>query len=495
MTPTAAPGPATGLSTAGTGYTTGVESRTATGTIGGRYRIRGLLGEGGMARVLDAFDDRLERPVAVKVLRPETEVLLGMRKRFQQEARLSARLIHPNIVAVLDYGEDHASSYLVMERLPGTTLRDEMARGPMAVPRLVLVMTETLAALAAAHKFGVLHRDVKPSNILLQDDGHTKLSDFGIAKSLDLASGGETWTDDMTLTGVILGTPGYLAPERRAGHPATAQSDLYSVGAVLVEAFTGRRAHTGAILTDTLPPRLRDVAGRALATDPDQRFPSAEAMLHALRPSWPNAVAASPLPTERLAPVPVATLPLPSVLAPAPPDGATLHRTPPVGGLTPPRRARRRRLFLAALVAAALLVSLVLLAGRGRPTGPTAGATSHHAAHRGDPEGTAIRQLATSLAGAGQPGDRALAGALDATAGQRPGPRRTASAENALSLAQVLLAGGGLTPVQYQDVVTTLQPTGAAVPTTTTTTTAPPLPARGPGHSHHGAGDGQDQQG
>ena len=269
-----------------------------------------------MARVFDAFDDRLERPVAVKLLRPETGALPGMRKRFQQEARLAARLIHPNIVAVLDYGEDHASSYLVMERLPGTTLRDEMARWPMSAARVVLVMTETLAALAAAHKFGVLHRDIKPSNILLQDDGHTKISDFGIAKSVDILTGAEVLTDDMTLTGMILGTPGYLAPERRSGHPATAQSDIYSVGAVLVEALTGRRAPPGAMPTDGLPPRLADVARRALATDPNRRFPSADAMLHALRPPRPSTVA-PPVPTEQVAPTPLVTLPLPAVPAAA----------------------------------------------------------------------------------------------------------------------------------------------------------------------------------
>ena len=99
--------------------------------IGGRYRLRGLLGEGGMARVFDGFDERLERPVAVKILRPQTLALPGMRKRFQQEARIAARLIHPNIVAVLDYGEDDSASYLVMERLPGTTLRDEIVTGPL----------------------------------------------------------------------------------------------------------------------------------------------------------------------------------------------------------------------------------------------------------------------------------------------------------------------------------------------------------------------------
>src|SRR6185437_9540013 len=118
------------------------------------YRIAGLLGEGGMARVYDAFDERLERPVAVKVLRAETQSIAGMRRRFQQEALIAARLIHPHIVAVLDFGEEGATSYLVMERLPGTTLRDEIvARGPLSARRAELVVSETLSALSAAHKF------------------------------------------------------------------------------------------------------------------------------------------------------------------------------------------------------------------------------------------------------------------------------------------------------------------------------------------------------
>ena len=132
--------------------------------------------------MFDAFDARLERRVALKVLRLETEALPGMRQRFQQEARIAAHLVHPNIVAVLDYGEDRSTSYLVMERLPGTTLRDEILRGPLALPRLLQVVTETLAALDAAHRFGVLHRDVKPSNILLTEDGHAKITDFGIGE-------------------------------------------------------------------------------------------------------------------------------------------------------------------------------------------------------------------------------------------------------------------------------------------------------------------------
>ena len=217
-----------------------METSAAQGTIGGRYRLCGLLGEGGMARVFDAFDERLERPVAIKILRPQTLALPGMRTRFQREARIAAQLTHPNIVAILDYGEDHFASYLVMERLPGATLRDEIAGGPLTSQRVMLVVSETLGALAAAHRFGVVHRDIKPSNILLQEDGHTKIADFGIAKTFDVGADAGQLADDITLTGVVLGTPGYLAPERRSGRPATVQSDLYSVGAVMVEALTGR---------------------------------------------------------------------------------------------------------------------------------------------------------------------------------------------------------------------------------------------------------------
>ena len=474
-----------------------MESRTATGTVGGRYRISGVLGEGGMARVFDAFDDRLERPVAVKILRPETEALPGMRQRFQQEARLAARLIHPHIVAVLDYGEDDTLSYLVMERLPGTTLRDEIARGPLVTSRVLLVVTEALTALVAAHKFGVLHRDVKPSNILLQDDGHTKITDFGIAKTVDAWTGAEGMTEDLTLTGVVLGTPGYLAPERRSGHPATAQSDVYSVGAVMVEALTGRRAAPGVPPTEELPPTLRDIARRALATQPSQRFGSAVEMLHALRPPRPTVVAAPHAATQPMTPGTAVTLPV-ALAAPWAVPGST---TPPQGPrprrpvpLPPHPRGRRRRrlMWTAGAVTLALAAILfVLLTSGSQPSGPTAGATSHQVSHT-DSVGKAIKALAGALAGAGLPGDRALASGLDETAFQHPGTGRVAAAQNALSLAEVLLAGGGITPAQYQDVVNTLLPAGATVPTTTTTTTTiPPQPAAAHHGPHHG-GDGGD---
>ncbi len=487
------------------GYTTGVEARAAAGIIGGRYRISGLLGEGGMARVFDAFDDRLERSVAVKILRPEIESLPGMRTRFQQEARIAARLVHPNIVAVLDFGEDGSTSYLVMERLPGTTLRDEIVHGPLALPRVRFVIAEALAALAAAHARGVLHRDIKPSNILLQGDGHTKIADFGIAKSFDTHSLAHPVSDDLTLTGVVLGTPGYLAPERRTGGSATVQSDLFAVGAMMVEAVTGRRAVPGGRGAEDLPPPLRDVACRALAVDPHDRFPSARAMWQALGSSETAPRPARPLPgTPATATGPIAPPPTPAVTA--------VQRRP--GPVPPgePRRRRRRRsraLVVAACAAAATLVAAVVLLAHhgGPPSVPAASATSHNVAlaqsKRSDTEGAAISAVATSLAGGDLPGDGAMAHALDTTAAQRPGPNRQASAEQALSLAGVLLSGGGITPGQYLDVVNVLQPTGATVPTTTVpsttvpSTTVPTAPAPSPlgflfgGHHHdHGGGPG-----
>ena len=466
-----------------------MEARAVIGRVGGRYRLDALLGEGGMARVFDSFDERLERPVAVKILRPETDALPGMRKRFQQEARISARLVHPNIVAVLDYGEDGAASYLVMERLPGRTLRDEIARGPMPPERLAALMTDTLSALAAAHRFGVLHRDIKPSNILLDDDGHARITDFGIAKSFDNLAVSDA-TSDMTITGVVLGTPGYLAPERRAGHSATVQSDLYSVGAVMVEALSGRRLMPGVDHAGDLPADLRTIATRALDIDPRQRFSSAEEMLHALRdrerPSALGAaVAAVTEPTGHA-----------TAVLPAPP-GTSMLQSGPVGS---PRATRRwRRALLpggAALVVLVLLLLFLLTRGQPAPAhGSATAATSrttavHHkdTAAR-DPQATAIRQLATSLAGGGLPGDAALASSLDATAAAKVGAARETAAETTLTLAGVLYAGGGISGTQFQDVATVLQPTGATVPTTTVPTT-PPAPKGDQGPAHHHGGDG-----
>jgi serine/threonine-protein kinase len=477
-----------------------VETRTAP-LIGGRYRIDGLLGEGGMARVFGAFDERLERPAAVKILRAETRALPGMRQRFQQEALIAARLLHPHIVAVLDFGEDHASSYLVMERLPGTTLRDEIiARGPLSPPRVLLVMAETLDALAAAHARGVLHRDIKPSNILLEQDGHTKITDFGIAKSFDIRTDPAPPADDMTMTGVVLGTPGYLSPERRAGSPATVQSDLYAVGAVMVEALTGQRLGPEPAPVEQLPASLRGVARRAMATDPRDRFASANDMWQSLRTAAGGSGPAPQLPGAQRT---VATAsPAPRRPAPGVPGTAILTAPHPRRPRDRRARTRRRRVVVAAVLVAALAVTLsAVLWGGTQPTGPAASAAKHHARTQAltrpdrqpiDTEGSAITALATSLGDGGLPGDGALASALQETAAQAPGAARQASAQQALSLAGVLLDGGGISPGQYQDVVNVLQPTGA---TTTTTTNAPSRPFQTPIFGGHGHGHDRGYQG
>ena len=460
-----------------------------------------------MARVFDAFDERLERRAAVKILRAETRALPGMRQRFQQEALIAARLAHPHIVAVLDFGEDHTSSYLVMERLPGNTLRDEIvARGPLSTQRVMLVTAETLDALAAAHAHSVLHRDIKPSNILLQQNGHTKITDFGIAKSLDVRTQPTPLTDDMTMAGVVLGTPGYLAPERRSGQPATVQSDLYAVGAVMVEALTGRRPGPGPAPMDELTPPLRGIARRAMAMNPRDRFTSANEMAQSLR-TTAGAAGPAQLRTRAHHPIP-ATIPAVSARRPTPEQSPAILAAPrprrPRDGRA---RARRRRFVAATVVVLAVALALFVTLWDGtEPTGPAASSAQHvrtQSLTRPDPkptdaEASAITALATALAEGGLPGDGVLASALQGTAAEPPGTARQASAQQVLSLAGVLFGGGGITSGQYQDVSNVLIQTGA----TTTTTTAVSLPAQPfqtpnlGGHGHdHDRGDGGPDQG
>jgi serine/threonine protein kinase len=296
--------------------------------LGGRYRVGAVLGRGGMAEVYDAIDERLGRSVAVKVLRPELAANPAIRRRFESEARAAARLSHPNVVAVYDTGEDAGTPYIVMERLPGETLADRMAAGPVEVGWLRRVAGDVLAALAAAHAAGIIHRDIKPGNILTAPDGGAKVADFGIAKSVE-ADG----TGAETATNMLVGTPAYLAPERIDGRPATFRSDLYAVGVVLYEALTGRKPFAGATplavahavrsgvvtpiadLRPDLDPTLAAVVNRAMAPAPERRFATAAEMRAALEggdltvvvagpPQPPEPTLVAPLPVEP--PMPVA---------------------------------------------------------------------------------------------------------------------------------------------------------------------------------------------
>ncbi len=262
--------------------------------IGGRYECGPVIGRGGMAEVRAGRDTRLDRPVAIKLLRAVMDHQPVVRRRFETEARIAARLVHPNVVTVFDSGEGRSGPFIVMERLPGSTLRDRIARGPMPVPEVRSVAVQVLAAMGAAHAAGIVHRDIKPGNILLGRDGQWKVADFGIAKIAE-----RQITDD-TVTGLVIGTPAYLAPERFFGADATVEADLYSLGAVLYESLTGRKPlqapSTGAwatIASTTVPAPLRAVCPeadaalanaveRCLTKDPDERFPSAAAMTAAL---------------------------------------------------------------------------------------------------------------------------------------------------------------------------------------------------------------------
>ncbi len=188
-----------------------------------------------MAEVRDGWDRRLGRPVAVKLLYPSVGTQPDTRRRFATEARAAAVVNHPHVVAVHDTGVHRGRHYIVLERLPGQNLADVLARsGPLPAGQVRAIMRDVLSALGAAHRRGVLHRDVKPANILFTPHGGVKIADFGVAKSPDTPQ---------TLTNRVFGTMAYLPADRIAGRPATPSDDLYALGVVAYEALTGRRAY------------------------------------------------------------------------------------------------------------------------------------------------------------------------------------------------------------------------------------------------------------
>ncbi|HET6967643.1 MAG TPA: serine/threonine-protein kinase [Ornithinibacter sp.] len=201
--------------------------------LGDRYSLSTRIASGGMGDVWEADDTVLSRQVAVKVLRPGTDEEVFAR-RFRSEALYSANLCHANIATVFDYGEEGTLAYLVMELVPGEPLSALVQReGALEPAQVRAIMGQAALALGAAHEAGVVHRDVKPANILVTPEGTVKLTDFGIARAID-GSG-------QTQTGEVLGTPHYLSPEQALGEPATGASDLYALGIVAHEMLTGRR--------------------------------------------------------------------------------------------------------------------------------------------------------------------------------------------------------------------------------------------------------------
>ena len=271
--------------------------------IEGRYRITGVLGEGGVGVVYSAADLRLPREVAIKVLQGRFADHASLRGRFDREARALAGLAHPNIVQVSDYGTIDGKPFVVMEKLEGRTLRELIDRGPIDPDRALAITRQLLRGLSYAHSHGLVHRDIKPGNIFLQRiDANTdlvKILDFGFAKFIS----GKEAADDPNLSqeGIVFGTPSYLAPEQATGATTGAQVDIYSTGVVLFEMLAGKKPFEGSLLdvvrahlTARVPkistvnrmrretPDLRRLLERAMAKRPEDRFHNASTFLHAI---------------------------------------------------------------------------------------------------------------------------------------------------------------------------------------------------------------------
>ena len=292
-----------------------------TGQSLGRYHILEPLGEGGMATVYKAFDTRLEREVAVKIIRMDlfgSSVLKRILARFEREAKSLARLNHSNIVTVIDYGEQDGKPYLVMPYIAGGTLKDRLGR-PMPWQDAAKILLSVARGLAYAHQRGIVHRDVKPSNILITESGDPLLTDFGIAKLLE-GEDGQT----LTGTGVGIGTPEYMAPEQGLGKEIDGRADLYALGIVFYELLTGRKPYTADTpmavvlkhVTDPLPrptqfaPELPDAVEKlilkTLAKQPEDRHASMDDFVRALETlleARPGAEKASPAAPAPLPPV------------------------------------------------------------------------------------------------------------------------------------------------------------------------------------------------
>ena len=266
---------------------------------GGRYRVERELGHGGMASVYLARDEELERPVALKILAAHLASEPGFYERFVREARMAARLSHPNIVQVFDAGEEDERPFIVMEYVPGRTLAEEIReRGKLDAARVVDLALQVCGALELAHASGLVHRDVKPQNLLLRDDGVVKIADFGIARAAEATK--------LTQIGSILGTAAYLAPEQAAGEPVTAAADIYSLGVVLYELLSGQTPYEFKSLAElvvkqreepipplreadpSVPERLEAVVMRCLARNPDYRPRSASELAHELAAASPE---------------------------------------------------------------------------------------------------------------------------------------------------------------------------------------------------------------
>jgi serine/threonine-protein kinase len=357
--------------------------------VQGKYEIKRLLGKGGMGAVFLAHDLTLEREVAIKVLPPDFSTDPQVIKRFQQEAKTAAKLDHTNIIPIFRVESEEGLNYFVMKYISGTSLEDVLeSKQPLTYDYVQRILWEAACALGHAHSRGVVHRDVKPANIMFDHDGRVMLTDFGISKALQSASG-------LTGTGMIIGTPHYMAPEQAKGQPVDGRADQYSLGVVGYRLlagslpFSGDSVHTilykhifeeaprVSALRKDIPRFLTDSIQRALSKDPAERFPTMEEFATAIwpeqpvsatgkatprpvlqRPAPPGARTGAPVtsdaPTEHVAAAAAApTTPLPSVRA---------RTAPPVRSA--PQRSSRAGLFVLLAVVAVGAGGYVWWSGR-----------------------------------------------------------------------------------------------------------------------------------
>ncbi len=335
-----------------------------------------------MALVYLAHDEELDRPVAVKLLADNLAGDESFRDRFAREARIAAQLSHPNIVSVFDTGEEDGRPYIVMEYVKGETLSELLARrGRLPPAHAVDLALEVCAGLDHAHASGLVHRDIKPQNLLVREDGRIKIADFGIARAAEATR--------LTQIGSVLGTAAYLSPEQASGHEVTGSADIYSLGVVLYELLSGRtpyafdslaqleaRQRSGAItslrkIEPAVPEKLEAAVMRCLALDPDERPQSALALAHELAAGSPEP------PTE---PLPDAATEEAARTRPLLRNSETTRSAAPTardslgGGYRRP--AARRRLVIGAVAAGTLLAGALALASRddpdaGAPPDPT----------------------------------------------------------------------------------------------------------------------------
>ena len=391
--------------------------------LGGRYRLIEVVGRGGMGSVYRGLDLRLNRPVAIKVLR---SIERSDTDRFEAEVRILERLVHPGLVRLLDAGDLASRPYLVMDLVQGRSLAERVAEGPLDREETARIGARVATALAFVHDAGVIHRDVKPANVLLTEVGDVFLADFGIARLIDSTS--------ITVTDRPLGTPAYLSPEQVEGSRVGPSTDVYSLGLVLIECLSGRRAFEG---------EPSEIAGERLRHDPAIPFevgegwrqilagmtrrspaerPSAsdvvaqlgalarvDAYLAAITEPWPDAPTTSPHrgdPPDSLGATTQAIAPPPAHA------GTRRERARRAGGARPPRRMTRRtvRSVCVGGLTIALTAALVMLAPTTRPRTPAREALRSHAL---SPVGARIGSSTSSTLSATSVQVESAAAALD----------------------------------------------------------------------------------